>query len=93
MNDLDKFVSVALHTAAGGEGDEASDMLSDLKTVGSGYGPLIYARLKNPSYDSFQKGCRDVWEFMKKTPNLPELLVSCFFFLAESQSWEIVIHL
>ena len=74
VNDLDKFVNVALHTSAG-EGDESSDKLSDLKTVGSGFGPLIYGLLKDPSYDSFQQGCRAVWDVMKTTPHLPKLLV------------------
>ena len=73
VNDLHKFVSVALHTSAG-EGDLSSDKLSHLKMVGSGFGPLIYG-LENPDFDTFRRKCEAVWEAVKATPKLPRLLV------------------
>lgn len=76
INDLHKFVSVALHTSAG-EGDLSSDKLSHLKTVGSGFGPLIYGLKTDPSFHTFQQGCKAVWQAIDQTPNLPKLLVSC----------------
>ena len=75
VNDLHKFVSVALHTSAG-EGDFSSDKLSHLKTVGSGFGPLIYTLQKDPNFHTFQEGCKAVWKAIEQTPNLPTLLVS-----------------
>ena len=75
VNDLQKFVSVALHTAAG-EGDIANDNLSRLKIIGSGYGPLIYDMGTEPSFDTFKSCCRKVWETLHQTPNLPKKLVS-----------------
>ncbi len=77
MNDLHKFVTVALHTAAG-EGDHANDRLSRLKMVVSGYGPLIYDLKINPSFENFKTCCEKVWEALEQTPILPLHLVSNF---------------
>ena len=74
MNDLHKFVSVALHTSAG-EGVYSSDRLSHLKIVGSGFGPLIYDVKEGSNFKSFQKGCEAVWKAMESTGNLAKLLV------------------
>ena len=73
--DLQKFVSVALHTSAG-EGDLSSDKLSNLKMAGSGYGPLIYNLFHDPSFEVFQNCCEEVWKSLEQMPNLPVLLVS-----------------
>ncbi len=76
INDLHKFVSVALHTSVG-EGDFANDNLSRLKIVGSGYSPLIYdLQLSKPSFENFKTCCRKVWDALQQTPNLPSKLVS-----------------
>ena len=80
VNDLHKFVSVALHTSAG-EGDFANDKLSNLKIIGSGFGPLIYRLKIDPSFETFKISCMSVWESLKSTPNLPRLLVSLIFCL------------
>ena len=74
ISDLHKFVSVALHTSAG-EGDLSSDKLSNLKIVGSGYGPLIYELQQGSSFSTFQSKCEAVWKAVVKTPKLPALLV------------------
>lgn len=74
MNDLHKFVTIALHTSVE-EGDLSSDRLSHLKVVGSGFGPLIYGLKNDPSFESFQNGCLEVWEAIDEAPNLPKLLV------------------
>lgn len=76
VTDLHKFVSVALHTAAG-EGDLANDKLSHLKMIGSGYGPLIYDLnpSRHPSFEDFKNSCEKVWKALEQTPRLPELLV------------------
>ena len=75
VNDLHKFVSVALHTSAG-EGDLSSDKLSNLKTVGSGFGPLIYGLKHECTFESFQEACEGVWQAVGETEKLPRLLVS-----------------
>lgn len=74
MNDLHKFVNVALHTAAG-EGDFANDNLSRLKTIGSGYSPLIYDLQREPSFAKFQECCVKVWKALEQTPDLAKKLV------------------
>ena len=78
VNDLHKFVSVALHTSAG-EDDYSHDRLSQLKIVASGYGPLIYHLNENSGFDHFQLYCREVWVSLDQTPKLPSLLVSLKF--------------
>lgn len=74
---MHKFVSVALHTAAG-EGDLSSDRLSHLKMVGSGFGPMIYGLKKENacSFESFRKRCEEVWAAVKQTPKLTTYLVN-----------------
>lgn len=81
VNDLHKFVTIALHTSVE-EGDLSSDKLSHLKVVGSAYGPLIYGLKNDSSFESFQRGCQAVWtaideaKNLPKAKNLPELLVN-----------------
>ncbi len=75
VNDLHKFVSVALHTSVG-EGDFANDNLSRLKIIGSGYGPLIYDLQQRPTFNNFKECCMKVWYALKHTPKLPGMLVS-----------------
>ena len=75
VNDLHKFVGVALHTSAG-EDDFSHDKLSQLKIVGSGYGPLIYQLKEMFDFKSFVENCQKVWLSLKQTPKLPSLLVS-----------------
>lgn len=77
MTGLQEFVNVALHTSAG-EGAFSSDKLSNLKTVGTGYGPLIYDLPDDSSFEVFQHRCETVWESMlqqKQKYSLPDLLV------------------
>ena len=81
INDLHKFVSVALHTSAG-EGDLANDKLSNLKIVGSGFAPLIYGFKKIRTVDSFNVSCVNVWQSLRQNPKLPKLLVSVDFYIA-----------
>lgn len=76
INDLQKFVSVALHTASG-EGDLATDYLSRLTIIGNGYCPLIYELSPDSSFDKFVECCTKVWDALKQTPSLSEDLVSC----------------
>jgi hypothetical protein len=75
VSDLHKFVTVALHTAAA-EGSFASDKLSRLQFVGSGYAPLIYNVRSTATFDCFQKSCEKVWEVLKLSTDLPAQLVS-----------------
>lgn len=78
---LQEFVNVALHTSAG-EGALSSDKLSYLKTVGTGYGPLIYDLPEDSSFELFQRRCEAVWESMQQQQNqiysLPDLLVKLY---------------
>ena len=76
VNDLQNFVNIALATAAGGEGDFTTDKLSYLRTVGSGFGPLIYKLPKDADYHLLQYHCKDLWETLEEAGNLPEILVN-----------------
>ena len=81
MSDLQKFVNVSLTTAVEGEGDIANDMLSNLRTVGSGYGPLIYDLKENTDFETLATCCKSVWNFLKHTSSLPHLLVGILYFI------------
>ena len=72
---LVNFVTVALDTAAGEEGDIATDKLSFLRTVGSGFAPLIFKLPQNTSYKTLQELCKTVWETLEEAPNLSEMMV------------------
>ena len=75
INDLKKFVSVALHTESG-QSDIANDKLSRLTIVGSVYCPLIYELSPESGFDKFIDCCTKVWDALEKTPTLSEDLVS-----------------
>ena len=72
-NDILNFVNVALATA---EGDLSHDKLSHLRTVGSGFAPLIYNFPDNAGFLELKEACTTVWEALQKDKNLPNLLVS-----------------
>ena len=76
VTNLVNFVTVALATAAGGEGDMTTDKLSFLRTVGSGFGPLIYRLPKDASYQTLQEWCKTLWATLETTPNLPGMMVN-----------------
>ena len=76
VNDLKHFVTIALETAAGGEGDLTTDKLSHLRTVGIGFGPLIYKLPKTAGYQQLQENCKTLWDTLKQSPNLPKIMVS-----------------
>jgi len=75
VSDLQNFVNVALATAAGGEDDLAHDQLSNLRTVGSGFGALIYNLPKNAGYADLAKRCESLWEALRNYQDLPNKLV------------------
>ena len=66
---------MALNNAATGEDTLTNAKLSSLRTVGSGFGFLIYELRSDADFDTLVKGCRFVWEAMQRTPNLPQYLV------------------
>ena len=70
-------MTVALATAAGGEGDLVHDKLSHLRTIGSGFAPLIYEVKEADGYKRLMERCRTLWEALKKNPKLSDILVSC----------------
>lgn len=74
VNELHRFVSIALHTTAG-EGDYESDKLATLRTVGTAFEPLIYGLKGDITYEIFCKKCRSVWEELSKNPKLTQMLV------------------
>ena len=78
MNDLQNFVNVALATAAGGEDDLAHDKLSNLRTVGSGFGALIYKLPDDASYADLATRCESLWEALGNDRELPHKLVSIY---------------
>ena len=75
MTDLQNFVNVALATAAGGEDDFANDRLSSLRTVGSGFSPLIYNLKPEIGFHELAVRCSSVWTAYGNDRNLPKMLV------------------
>ena len=75
VSDLQNFVNVALATAAGGEDAFTRDRLSDLRTVGAGFAPLIFNLELDADFSTLLRKCEPIWEALKHNPNLPELLV------------------
>ena len=75
VNDIQGFVTVALATAAGGEGDLASVKLSHLKNVGRGFAALIYDVSTSDGYVELVHRCKSLWDSLAKIPKLPKLLV------------------
>ena len=76
VSELQTFVNVALSTAVGGEDDFACDRLSNLRTVGSGFGCLIYNLPKRAGYRELVQQCTLLWDAIQKNPLLPQMLVS-----------------
>ena len=76
MNDLKKFVSVALNNAVTGEDTLTNAKLSSLRTVGSGFGCLIYDLPKEAGFEVLKQQCMLLWKNMITTPDLPQYLVS-----------------
>ena len=74
VNELHRFVSIALHTTAG-EGDYESDKLATLRTVVTAFEPLIYGLKGDITYEVFCERCRSVWDELRKNPRLPLMLV------------------
>ena len=75
VNDLQNFVNVALATAAGGEDDLAHDKLSNLRTVGSMFGPLIYKLPTSAGYAVLAKRWESLWQTLQNSQDLPKKLV------------------
>ena len=80
---MQNFVSVALTTAAGGEGDFTNDQLSNLRTVVGGFGSLIYDLKSHMGFLEFRDCCKSLWDSLDHTNNytldLSTLLVSLQF--------------
>jgi hypothetical protein len=77
VSDLQKFVNVALTTAAGGEGDLTNDRLSSLRRVGSGFSSLIYDLGPHSGSRELRTKCSIVWDAYKNDKKLPQMLESC----------------
>ena len=54
-----------------------TDRLSYLRTVGRGFGPLIYNLPQSASFQQLQEHCKTLWETLEHAPNLPEMMVIC----------------
>ena len=76
VSDLQNFVNVALATAADVGGALAHDRLSNLRTVGSGFGSLIYKLREDTGFVDLSRRCASLWAVLKDNPNLPTMLVS-----------------
>ena len=68
---------MALATAAGGEDNLASDKLSTLRTVGSGFSSLIYKLRPDIGFRELRDRLSSVREAYINDGRLPEMLV-CF---------------
>ena len=80
VSDLQNFVNVALATAAGGEDDFANDRLSSLRTVGSGFGSLIYKLKEDTGFQGLAERCSSVWTAYENNSNLPTMLVGLYVY-------------
>ena len=76
VTELQRFVSVILDIAAGGESDLTNDKLSDLYTVGSGYDQLIYDSDKTMGFKALVDRCSSVWNACANNEKLLTILVS-----------------
>ena len=81
VNDLQNFVNISLATAAGGEDAYTRDRLSNLRTVGSGFGALIYRLPPDAGYKILVDRCKSLWDTLKSAPNLPYMMVRCYVIL------------
>ena len=72
---------MALATAAGGEDDYAHDRLSYLRTVGSGFGSLIYNLKEDTGFRELSKRCEFLWKALEDNPQLPKMLVSSRYWI------------
>ena len=75
VNDLQNFVNISLATAAGGEDAYTRDRLSNLRTVGSGFGALIYRLPPDAGYETLVDRCKSLWDTLRSAPNLPYIMV------------------
>ena len=75
MDDLQNFVNIALATAAGGEDVLTRERLSDLRTVGKGFGALIYKLPDDAGYAELAQRCTSLWETLQDNQDLPNKLV------------------
>ena len=75
VSDLQNFVTISLATAAGGEDALTRDRLSNLRTVGSGFGALIYDLPSDASYQILVGRCKTLWETLDSASNLPQMMV------------------
>ena len=67
---------MALNNATTGEDTLTNEKLSALRTVGSGFGCLIYDLPKEAGFEVLKQQCVLLWENMITTPKLPQCLVS-----------------
>ena len=75
VHDLQYFVNISLATAAGGKDAYTHDKLFNLRTVGSGFGALIYRLPSDAGYQTLVDRCKTLWETLQSTPNLPDMMV------------------
>ena len=75
VNDLQNFVNISLATAAGGEDAYTRDKLSNLRTVGSGFGALIYRLPPDAGYETLVDRCKSLWDTLRSASNLPYMMV------------------
>ena len=75
VNDLQNFVNISLATAAGGEDAYTRARLSNLRTVGSGFGALIYRLPSDAGYETLVDRCKSLWDTLRSAPNLPHMMV------------------
>ena len=81
VNEIQRFVQVALATAAGGEGDLSHDKLSNLSTIGRAFSSLIYNFPEDAGFVELKEACVSVWNALDNNQNLPKLLVINLIFI------------
>ena len=88
VQDMQNFINISLATAAGDEEALTHDKLSYLRTVGGGFGALIYRLPSNAGYEMLVDRCKTLWDTLQSgiqmqdtvghtAPNLPDMMVQC----------------
>ena len=72
---MQNFVTIALNTAAGGEGDLNTDRLSNLRKIGSAFSKFIFELPEDAGCQVLLEHCEDLWETLEQTKDLPEIMV------------------
>ena len=76
MADLQAFVNLALETGTCGEDRYSKDRMSNLRSIGSEFAPLIFNIQPDTGFEELASELGVVWSALESNPDLPQVLVS-----------------